>query len=136
MIKAKATRTHCYTGKITEVDIEIKRVWHDDNLNSSWIEIFKGGVTGYESIKITDDIIERTTRTGWHACAGTEKRWDTLFITPREMKKIWQSIKADPVDKKIDGWYFWDETWSEGYGPYDSEQICRVALINYAEENL
>lgn len=135
-IKAKAIRTNCYTGKGTEVDIVVERVWHGSNLNSWWIEIIKGVVTGYESIKIRDDIIERTSKTGWHACMGTERRWDTLFIPPEEMKKIWQSVKADPVSHKDDGFYFSDETWTTEYGPFETEEECRKECTKYANECL
>lgn len=32
------------------------------------------------------------------------------------------------------GWYFWDETWSDAIGPFDTEEDCRTDLKEYAEE--
>ncbi len=31
------------------------------------------------------------------------------------------------------GWYFWDETGSQGYGPYEDEATARRALRRYSE---
>ena len=41
----------------------------------------------------------------------------------------------DPVfQNDEDGkWYFWDETWSNTYGPYDSEDKARVDLDWYVK---
>ena len=37
-----------------------------------------------------------------------------------------------PWDIVAPGWYFWDEWWSERYGPYDTEPAVRKALETYA----
>lgn len=29
------------------------------------------------------------------------------------------------------GWHFWNESWSEAFGPYSTEQACREALERY-----
>jgi hypothetical protein len=91
--QCKATRTDCLTDVKKEVNIALERKWFASNLNSWWICIIKGAVTGYESIEIKSENIVRTQRTGWHACAGTKGSWDTLFITPREMKKVWEWVE-------------------------------------------
>lgn len=39
-------------------------------------------------------------------------------------------IHQDSVDKK---WYFYDETWSDRLGPYDTEQEATEACRRYAE---
>jgi hypothetical protein len=41
----------------------------------------------------------------------------------------------DPIFQRIDvqGWFFWNETWSESYGPYDTEEIARENLREYCE---
>lgn len=89
-IVVKATRTSCLTGKSKVVEVKIDRVYHE-SLNSGWIRIVSGGVTGYESMR-EDNVKEMTE--GWCACAGTKNRWDTLFIPAEEMLQI-----ADWVDR-------------------------------------
>jgi hypothetical protein len=31
-------------------------------------------------------------------------------------------------------WYFWDETWVDAIGPYDSEEQARTALKEYCAQ--
>lgn len=31
------------------------------------------------------------------------------------------------------GWYFWDETWANVYGPFDTKDDAVSALIDYCE---
>lgn len=33
----------------------------------------------------------------------------------------------------VPGWYFWDETWANHYGPFNTETECREALRTYCE---
>jgi hypothetical protein len=48
--------------------------------------------------------------------------------------------RRDPVFFKLEGpawhrqrrWYFWNETWSDHYGPFDSEAEARRSLAEYA----
>lgn len=42
----------------------------------------------------------------------------------------------DPVYRDTDGWYFWDETWTDGYGPYLTEHEAREALNDYIKNVL
>ena len=43
----------------------------------------------------------------------------------------WKPVK-DPVFKGKDGfWYFWDETWTDDYGPYDTKEIARDRAEDY-----
>jgi hypothetical protein len=63
-----------------------------------WCSIVDGGVTGYESFCIskvdldeTEKTKERMLKDGWSACAGTEGRWDRLFIPADSMKEIYNS---------------------------------------------
>lgn len=39
----------------------------------------------------------------------------------------------DPVHfvTEDDGWYFWDETWSDRFGPFHTELECRLAFAKY-----
>jgi hypothetical protein len=40
---------------------------------------------------------------------------------------------SNPVFEKDGLWYFWDETWSDALGPYQSEFAARMACKEYAE---
>lgn len=43
----------------------------------------------------------------------------------------------DPVHQKEDGkWYFWDETWTEAYGPYETEIEANQQLDVYCDQVL
>ncbi len=100
MIKIKAKRTNCITHIETEVDITLDKHWHS-RLNSWWMEIVEGGVTGYESIsfKALKEHIEDNR--GWLACAGTKGRWDTLLISAEELKKL--EVYLCRADEKTKG---------------------------------
>lgn len=37
----------------------------------------------------------------------------------------------DPVELLDNGWYFWDETWSNKHGPYETEEQARARLKEY-----
>ena len=40
---------------------------------------------------------------------------------------------VDPVHKDDNGWYFWDETWADKFGPYPTEELARETLAHYME---
>lgn len=42
-----------------------------------------------------------------------------------------KDFSRDPVFAGGEFWYFWDETWSTNYGPYDSEAQARSELRLY-----
>lgn len=42
----------------------------------------------------------------------------------------------DPIHEEDGKWYFWDETWADRYGPYDTEEIARETLKRYCIEYL
>lgn len=43
-------------------------------------------------------------------------------------------MNSDPVHLNVSGkWCFWDETWTEEIGSYDTEGEARTALGKYAE---
>lgn len=42
-------------------------------------------------------------------------------------------ISDNPVFYENNEWYFWDETWIEKYGPYDTEAEANSACVQYAE---
>lgn len=42
----------------------------------------------------------------------------------------------DEQDYDETGWYFWDETWANRYGPYLSREQCAKNLNQYCKEAL
>lgn len=40
---------------------------------------------------------------------------------------------SDPVFHNEGKWYFWDEVWIDSHGPYDTEEECRKAVIEYGD---
>lgn len=38
----------------------------------------------------------------------------------------------DPVHEQAGKWYFWDETWADKHGPFDTEKEARDAMEDYA----
>lgn len=40
-------------------------------------------------------------------------------------------VHYDTLDHK---WYFWDETWADRVGPYDTEEDARIALKEYCKK--
>jgi len=51
-----------------------------------------------------------------------------------DIKEHRSSKPSDPVHQDAaDGkWYFWDETWADRCGPFDTKEACRIALYHYA----
>ena len=39
--------------------------------------------------------------------------------------------KRDPIVNQDNKWYFWDEDWTNKYGPFESEGIARELLDIY-----
>ncbi len=43
----------------------------------------------------------------------------------------------DPTHQHIDGsWWFYDETWVQEYGPFDTKESADASCIRYASECL
>lgn len=99
-VKCKARRISCTSEEEKEVELTLTAKYHGSGLNSYWLMIVDGGVTGYEGVEFRLDIIERTSRTGWCACAGTKGRWDKLVIPARGMEKVWKFFKGKVVIKE------------------------------------
>lgn len=91
-IEVQAIRTNSCTGVASDVTVKVGRKYHAGHLNSWWIEIVEGGVTGYESM-MEDHVGEMTG--GWSVCAGTKYSWDSLFISSEEMQKIAKWIEQE-----------------------------------------
>lgn len=99
-IIVKAIRTHCCTNEEQEVKVSIEREYIERNLNSWWIKIVEGGVTGHESMRF--DLIPKCGcfERGWVACMKTPNSWDGLYIPPEEMKKIYDYFSGN-LDKDV-----------------------------------
>ena len=41
-----------------------------------------------------------------------------------------------PIHEENGKWYFWDETWANKCGPYDSEEDAQIALDKYCRIEL
>jgi len=65
-----------------------------------------------------------------HHGKGTECK-----VTPRGGHHIDEAdpVHLEPADQK---WYFWDETWADRLGPYDTEVEARAKLVQYCKEVL
>lgn len=42
----------------------------------------------------------------------------------------------DPIFELNGLWYFWDETWSTSFGPFDSKVTAREKLFEYINQFL
>jgi hypothetical protein len=85
-------RTDAWDGEKTKVELTYEIYPYDSKYAKPGELVFHlyGGPTGYESFVFipNDGTLDRMKITGWHACGGTEKRWDSLFIPPEEIQKI------------------------------------------------
>ena len=39
----------------------------------------------------------------------------------------------DPVFQNFEGWWFWNEVWVDRYGPFETEEECRLELEKYCK---
>lgn len=47
----------------------------------------------------------------------------------------WNCIRDDDDSEvRPPGWYFWDEAGYLAYGPYATEERCKLALFQYSQE--
>ena len=87
MLKVLAVRTNCISGISKNIEVTIAQKY-SSSLDSWWIEITSGAVTGYESMQI-DHLSGQIRGKGWAACMGTKDQWDTLFLPPESMQRIY-----------------------------------------------
>jgi len=87
--KIKGIRTNCVTGaeKENELEYEIREVGWKPNSKAFFLH---GGVTGYESFLLEDVDVQWMAEKGWRACAGTQNRWDSLYIPAEEMRRVFE----------------------------------------------
>lgn len=84
-IAVKGECTNARTGEKRSVDLELE-LMDKEVAGLRWLKLH-GGPTGYESFSVQEDVFSRMMRHGWMACAGTEGRWDSLFIPADEMRR-------------------------------------------------
>ena len=46
----------------------------------------------------------------------------------------WKKFGYQPITLRSDGWYFFDETWSNLCGPYPNHIEAAAEVLQYAEE--
>ena len=91
----KAIRTDCRDRNKHEDVVIIIETFMPGWCNDVCIAITNGGVTGHESAFVKDlfSMNKLYNLNGWHACAGTENQWDTLFIPAESMQQIHEWLK-------------------------------------------
>jgi len=92
-VKVTAVRTNCMTGIVKDIEVLVMKSFYAGSLNEWQISITSGAVTGYESMLVKNVYKVANDNTGWHACAGTKGRWDTLFLPATSMMKIAEWLK-------------------------------------------
>ena len=87
-VPIKATRTNCFTGQSREVTISAyAKASISPYLKGAVYLHLNGGPTGYESMPV--DSLDRTIEgEGWTACMGTDRRWDSLFVSASELARV------------------------------------------------
>lgn len=68
----------------------------------------------------------------WMGNDGRELREDGPEVLELN-EPFWNN---DPVEHREDGWYFYEETWTDDHGPFETEEICRQQLKEYIENEL
>ena len=43
----------------------------------------------------------------------------------------WKGFAHTPIKFYNNGWFFWDETWSNAYGPFHSHIEAAAQLLDY-----
>lgn len=90
--RVRAERTHRHTGEVSATDVTMECTGEDKLV----LLITDGGVTGYEGVYVNQHFIDFTLDRGWWACAGTEGRWDGLFIPASEMMEALETLSLLP----------------------------------------
>lgn len=60
--------------------------------------------------------------------SGLETVRDSIFLHGIE-GPIQEGRQSEPI-----GWYFWDETWADHYGPFATFEEAQDALVAYAKK--
>jgi hypothetical protein len=78
-----------------------------------------------------------TTPDRWHKEAeriirAEQKRKPAGFFAKPDPEGGIDAWAPDPVHCDAEGWWFWDETWANRFGPYETESIAEERCYEYA----
>lgn len=45
-------------------------------------------------------------------------------------------MSSDPIFAEDKSWFYWNETWTDKFGPFRSEELARASLKLYVEFEL
>jgi len=62
----------------------------------------------------------------------THPEWRNKLDTDETVLLSHINGSADPVFQTTKGWFFWDETWTSCFGPFDTQLLVRAYLRVYA----
>jgi hypothetical protein len=89
-ITVRGERTSCINGFTREVDVTFE-------MEGETLAIVNGAVTGHESWTVDPTFVRQVIENGLCACAGTNLRWDSLWIPPADMQKVVNAL-VEAVD--------------------------------------
>jgi glycosyltransferase involved in cell wall biosynthesis len=79
-----------------------------------------------------------TTRRGWEYSGRRHGNgnWNYFLSVwyPEKFKEEKENYAATPIFKKDNLWYFWNETWTEVIGPFESKKIAEEELEKYSKQ--
>jgi len=84
------------------VDVDFKVKYHE-SLESDWIYVVKGAITGYESAqvsKLIEDYPKRSVFASWIACGGTLNKYHRLEIPMSEVIKFLEDQGLITVERE------------------------------------
>lgn len=68
-----------------------------------------------------------------HVCSVCESTLSYRFNGGNPAWFVIERKESYPVRQEEGKWWFYDETWSNRYGPYETEVEARAGLTKYAE---
>jgi len=92
-VDVDCVRFSCFSGAPKLVQDYL--ILRENETLDAWVLEFKRGVTGYESLIVTGPgaaDLERLCEVGWWACAGTTGCWDSLFVHPLQLKRVFEDL--------------------------------------------
>lgn len=69
--------------------------------------------------------------------AGVDNwEWYDEAISSLEEEEEERTMSTDPIFAEDGSWFYWDETWTNKFGPFRSESLARASLKLYVEFEL
>lgn len=91
MVRGVAEHHTTKLTSIVPVQLTVALRERDDGV-ATVLSIKDGAVTGYESFYVSEYLLDLVRDNGWLACAGSEGRFDRLFIPAKEMVKAVEAL--------------------------------------------